>query len=135
MGAMVGFGPAHASPQSAAAFAFAQQQAAPQAIDMVSGFTPLSEEQTDETAGQALPIIVYGLIIGGRIAYVGRTLYPSVRSAAHMRSGRVHSGMQELGRSNTLQGARRLEQRMIQQHGTLTSTRPGNMRNEIRQGR
>ena len=107
------------APSAAAAGVVAPKAAAAVAIASARGMTTT---EMQETKGAVAPIVVYGLAVGGRIAYVGITNNLARRTAQHAAT-RTFDSVVRLGASSTRNGARVIEQnnmlRVIEQNNTL----------------
>ena len=78
----------------------------------------LSQTEMKETEGAVAPIVVYGLMVGSRLAYVGITNSLARRTAQHAAT-KAFTGVRTLGVSNTRTGARVMEQNNINQYNTI----------------
>lgn len=79
----------------------------------------LSQQEMEKTEGAA-PVVVYGLVVGGRIAYVGITNNLARRTAQHAAT-KTFSSVQQLGSSTTRAGARVIEQNNINRYNTINN--------------
>ncbi|MDP5336483.1 MAG: hypothetical protein NWT12_12690 [Paracoccaceae bacterium] len=89
--------------------------AAPVAIASARGMT---QSEMQDTQGAIAPIVVYGLAVGGRIAYVGITNNLARRTAQHAAT-RTFDSVVRLGASSTRNGARVIEQNNINRFNTI----------------
>jgi hypothetical protein len=103
------------APSAAAAGVVAPKAAAPVAIASARGMTTT---EMQETKGAVAPIVVYGLAVGGRIAYVGITNNLARRTAQHAAT-RTFDSVVRLGASSTRNGARVIEQNNINRFNTI----------------
>ena len=95
------------------AFAFA----APVAAD---GVQVLSQGEMQTTEGAIAPIVIYGLVVAGRIAYVGITNNLARRTAAHTAT-KMFDDVIVIGSSSTRNGARIIEQTNINRYNTINN--------------
>lgn len=89
--------------------------AAPVTIASARGMT---QSEMQDTQGAIAPIVVYGLAVGGRIAYVGITNNLARRTAQHAAT-RTFDSVVRLGASSTRNGARVIEQNNINRFNTI----------------
>ena len=88
---------------------------APVAIASARGMT---QTEMQETQGAVAPVVVYGLAVAGRIAYVGITNNLVRRTAQHAAT-RSFDSVVRLGSSTTRNGARVIEQNNINRFNTI----------------
>ncbi|MDG1128423.1 hypothetical protein A8B83_11175 [Rhodobacteraceae bacterium EhC02] len=88
---------------------------APVAIASARGMT---QTEMQETQGAVAPVVVYGLAVAGRIAYVGITNNLARRTAQHAAT-RSFDSVVRLGSSTTRNGARVIEQNNINRFNTI----------------
>ena len=100
------------APSAAAAPAAA---AAPVAIASARAMT---QTEMQDTQGAVAPVVVYGLAVAGRIAYVGITNNLARRTAQHAAT-RSFDSVVRLGASSTRNGARVIEQNNINRFNTI----------------
>lgn len=118
--------PATAQSLNAADMAFAfggkatTQAPAAKAGDSVAIASARGMTQTEmqETQGAVAPVVVYGLAVAGRIAYVGITNNLVRRTAQHAAT-RSFDSVVRLGSSTTRNGARVIEQNNINRFNTI----------------
>jgi hypothetical protein len=109
----------------AAAPAAAQQTAraaAPKAAETVAiaSARGMTQAEMQETEGAVAPVVVYGLAVAGRIAYVGITNHLARRTAQHAAT-KTFDSVVRLGSSTTRNGARVMEQNSINQFNTINN--------------
>lgn len=78
----------------------------------------MTDREMAETEGAVVPIVVYGLTVGGRIMYVGITNNLARRTAQHAAT-KTFTGVRQLGSSLTRDGARIIEQNNINRYNTI----------------
>lgn len=78
----------------------------------------LSQTEMKETEGAVAPIVVYGLMVGSRLAYVGITNNLARRTAQHAAT-KAFTSVRTFGVSNTRTGARVMEQNNINRYNTI----------------
>lgn len=80
----------------------------------------MSKSEMQDTQGAIAPVIVYGLAVGGRIAYVGITNNLARRTAQHAAT-RTFDSVVRIGSSQTRTGARIIEQNNINRLNTINN--------------
>ena len=80
----------------------------------------LSEQEMRETEGAVAPIMVYGLMVGSRVLYVGITNNLARRTAEH-KARFAFTRVREFGVSATRSGARVMEQNNINRFNTINN--------------
>lgn len=80
----------------------------------------MTRQEMNDTEGAVAPVVVYGLIAGGRIAYVGITKNLARRTAQHAAT-KNFSRVKILGSSPTRNGARVIEQNNINRYNTINN--------------
>jgi len=78
----------------------------------------MTQTEMQETQGAVAPVVVYGLAVAGRIAYVGITNNLARRTAQHAAT-RSFDSVVRLGSSTTRNGARVIEQNNINRFNTI----------------
>jgi hypothetical protein len=109
----------------AAAPAAAQQTAraaAPKAAEpvVIASARGMTHTEMQETEGALAPIVAYGLVVAGRIAYVGITNNLARRTAQHA-AKKTFDSVMRLGSSSTRNGARVIEQNNINRFNTINN--------------
>ena len=80
----------------------------------------LSQQEMMETEGAIAPVVVYGLMVGGRVAYVGITNNLARRTAQHA-ANKAFTSVRTFGTSPTRTGARVMEQNHINRYNTINN--------------
>ncbi|MDP2830222.1 MAG: hypothetical protein Q8O37_16660 [Sulfuricellaceae bacterium] len=80
----------------------------------------LSDDEMDDTEGAVAPIVVYGLVVGGRIVYVGITNNLTRRVVEHAATKSFQSVV-KFAEVPTREAARLLEQSAMSYYGTLAN--------------
>lgn len=96
--------------------------ASAQAAETTAQVAPraMTSSEMQDTQGAIAPVIVYGLAVGGRIAYVGITNNLARRTAQHAAT-RSFDSVVRLGSSQTRNGARVIEQNNINRFNTINN--------------
>jgi hypothetical protein len=116
-------------------FAFGGKSAAPAAVQqtaraagpnkaaepvVIASARGMTQTEMQETEGAVAPVVVYGLVVGARVAYVGITNNLARRTAQHAAT-KTFDSVVRLGSSSTRNGARVIEQNNINQFNTINN--------------
>lgn len=80
----------------------------------------MTRQDMNEVEGAVAPVVVYGLMAGSRVVYVGITNNLARRTAQHAAT-KTFSNVKVLGSSPTRTGARVIEQNNINRYNTINN--------------